>query len=217
MKALPGWQWAGIALWMVLAVLGMGSLTEYSATAGRETDFPEKWPAHSSLDYAPTKPTMVLVLHPHCPCSRATVEEFSRILADAPTAAKTYVLLAQPPEADGAWSDTELAASVRALPGVEVLVDIDEVETSHFGAVTSGTTLLFDTNGALRFAGGITASRGHAGDNLGAQTLAKLLAPGAAAQSDLALTPVFGCPLQTPNRTPHTPNTGERACCSQPL
>jgi hypothetical protein len=44
----------------------------------------------------------------------------------------------------------------------------------------------------LIFSGGITGSRGHAGDNAGEMTLVSLLTRG---QADRSGTSVFGCPL----------------------
>ena len=70
--------------------------------------------------------------------------------------------------------------------------DDDGAEARRFGVETSGQTLLYDARGALIFSGGITGSRGHAGENAGAAALAALLTRGAAAQRGAD---VFGCPL----------------------
>ena len=61
-------------------------------------------------------------------------------------------------------------------------------------AVTSLAALesLYDTSGKLRFHGGITASRGHAGDNRGRQAVVALAR---GETSDRAETPAFGCML----------------------
>ena len=78
------------------------------------------------------------------------------------------------------------------IPGVRVLVDVDGREAARFGARTSGTVLVYSPHGALLFAGGITASRGHSGDNLGRDAVVTILDRG---QPDRTATPVFGCPL----------------------
>jgi hypothetical protein len=64
-----------------------------------------------------------------------------------------------------------------------------------FGAATSGEALLYGPDGRLEFAGGITSSRGHEGDNPGADRIVSLVTTGSA---ELATAPVFGCPLNTP-------------------
>jgi hypothetical protein len=58
--------------------------------------------------------------------------------------------------------------------------------------VTSGQVLLYDVSGRLVFRGGITAGRGHAGDNVGRDNVvAFLLHDTVPAES----TPVFGCSI----------------------
>jgi hypothetical protein len=52
--------------------------------------------------------------------------------------------------------------------------------------------LLYDTAGRLLFSGGITAARGHSGDNAGREAIVALLA---GAPTDRTQTPVFGCKL----------------------
>jgi hypothetical protein len=69
-------------------------------------------------------------------------------------------------------------------------------EAKLFGAKTSGDVLLFGANGKLIFAGGITASRGHEGDNPGADAMLKALGESRRNKvSTTTATPVFGCSL----------------------
>ena len=84
------------------------------------------------------------------------------------------------------------AASAEAIPNVRVLIDEGERETRIFNAQTSSLTLLYDRDGNLRFSGGITASRGHEGDNAGRRAVFEIVAREAAEKIE---TPVFGCPL----------------------
>jgi len=53
--------------------------------------------------------------------------------------------------------------------------------------------LLYDVAGDLRFAGGITPSRGHAGDSAGRSMLQDLLASRSVERDETA---VFGCALR---------------------
>jgi hypothetical protein len=87
-----------------------------------------------------------------------------------------------------------------------VSVRIDEAgrEAARFGATTSGHVLLYDRGGRLRFSGGITASRGHVGDNAGRAALLGLLIHG---ETERERTPVFGCPL-FPGAGPIESDTG---------
>ena len=66
-----------------------------------------------------------------------------------------------------------------------------------FGTFTSGQTLLYDSAGRLLFKGGITAYRGHSGDNEGRSLITALLRGDAPAQIKLPVAmPVFGCSLR---------------------
>ena len=62
----------------------------------------------------------------------------------------------------------------------------------RFGAETSGYVLLYDTHGKLLFKGGITGSRGHAGDNAGESAIVALLE---GEKPVLTRTKVYGCSL----------------------
>jgi hypothetical protein len=86
---------------------------------------------------------------------------------------------------------TDLWTSAAQIPGVLVTVDYSG-EAQRFGSATSGQTAIYDTRGRLRFSGGITAARGHWGDNAGVFEVESLLRGD---QSRQASTPVFGCLL----------------------
>jgi hypothetical protein len=76
-----------------------------------------------------------------------------------------------------------------------VIKDPEGKEADLFGAVASGQTMLYDAGGRLQFSGGITAGRGHSGDNAGRSTLVALITKG---KSELRETPVYGCSLANP-------------------
>ena len=67
-------------------------------------------------------------------------------------------------------------------------------EAERFGAETSGHTFLFDPSGRLLFNGGITASRGHSGDNAGESSIVSLINNHTA---KIGQTFVFGCSFKT--------------------
>jgi hypothetical protein len=69
------------------------------------------------------------------------------------------------------WDDTDLRRSAAEIPGVTVMSDLDEAEADLFSAQASGQTMLYDASGKLLFSGGITASRGHSGDNAGSSSI----------------------------------------------
>jgi len=184
----------GTVFWALTVGVGLGKLGEYSFSPGGEGHPPGRWPADSKLQPRPGKPVLVMVAHPQCPCSRASVGELSRLMAEAPVELSAYVLFVRPEGFDEAWVETDLWRSAAAISGVNVVSDDDAREARRFGAATSGQTILYDGEGRLQFSGGITASRGHSGDNAGRSAIVSLLAHPAANQ---AKTPVFGCSLFT--------------------
>jgi hypothetical protein len=102
-----------------------------------------------------------------------------------------------PPSETSAWARGKLWQSAREIPGVRVFEDRDAAVAQSFGSFTSGQTLLYDTNGRLEFQGGITAFRGHSGDNPGRSALTSLLQGERIAPAGSPIvTPVFGCSLR---------------------
>ncbi len=108
---------------------------------------------------------------------------------------RAYALFLKPEGVDAAWTNAGIVANAKAIPGVTVLSDDDGALARHFGVKGSGHVLVYDAVGRLRFSGGITAARGHEGDNLGTDSVLALLQRGT---GDASATPVFGCPLFNP-------------------
>jgi hypothetical protein len=107
------------------------------------------------------------------------------------------VVFVRPPGVPEDWEKTDLWRSAARIPGVTVMGDTDGLEAARFGAQASGQTLFYNASGDLQFSGGITASRGHSGDNLGRSSLVALVTTG---ESTTNHTSVYGCSLQNPER-----------------
>jgi hypothetical protein len=183
--------------WIVLVASGLGRLLAYEHTAGSSGVVAQSWPG-LTIKRATNRPTLVMIAHPRCPCTDSSVAELAQIMAEVNGKVAAYVLFFTPKDAGSEWEDTELKRSAAAIPGVTVVSDIDGIEAQRFGAETSGHTLLFGTDGRLLFSGGITASRGHAGDNTGEDSIVALLNNRTPARNE---TLVFGCSLADRPRT----------------
>lgn len=183
-------------VWVASLAAGISVLGSYANTPGAVVHAaPAEWPSSSRLSRAPGHPTLVMVLHPHCPCSKATVAELAVLMAKTPAMKTTHVLFHHPEGVAADWHRTGLWLEAAAIPGVTVSVDQHGVEARRFGIATSGHTLLYDRQARLQFSGGITASRGHAGDNVGRGSIVALLQQRPAARQ---VTSVFGCSLIEP-------------------
>jgi hypothetical protein len=178
--------------WLAGVTWGLSVVWAYENRAGEGAHAPVRWPAQSALRVATDRPTLIFLAHPQCTCTRASLEELNRVLAHTPNAPKTYIVFLKPSGVEDGWEQTDLWRAAAALPGVTVIRDDEGVEARRFGVATSGQTLLYDRSGTLVFSGGITGSRGHAGDNAGETALVTLLRRG---DADRHASSVFGCPL----------------------
>ena len=181
-----------VVLWLLAVAVGLSIVFDYEGSPGAAATAPPRWPTDSRIYRAPERATLVMLAHPHCPCTRASIRELDLLKARADGRVMTYVLFLKPPGFPDAWEETDLWRSAAAIPGVTALSDEAGDEARRFGAATSGQAILDDTDGHLLFSGGITASRGHSGDNAGRSAIMTLLGEGQAAQAE---TLVFGCPL----------------------
>jgi hypothetical protein len=145
--------------------------------------------------------------HPKCPCTRASIQELNRLLATCHDKTSVHVLFFRPKGEPPDWEETGLIKSAKAIPGVTVGLDYDGKIAKAFGVETSGFTVLYDPEGKLLFRGGITASRGHSGDNVGEASIVSILAGKDAVHRSTA---VFGCSLLTSG----APATNEKSLCT---
>jgi hypothetical protein len=188
--------WAVIGvLWLVVVGGGMVVLRNYENTAGVAGDPPPNWPVQSRIPRTAGLPTIVVMGHPKCPCTRATIGELAVVMTRLHNRAAAVVVFVRPRGTPDGWDDTDLRHSAAEIPGVTVMTDLDEVEVDRFNAEVSGQTMLYDAGGRLLFSGGITASRGHSGDNAGRSSIISFVTDGTA---ELTRTPVFGCALRAP-------------------
>ncbi|MBI2827611.1 MAG: hypothetical protein HYX69_23290 [Planctomycetia bacterium] len=181
-----------VAVWGISSVAGLWGLWRYAATPGNPTRPPQEWPAGTTLMPNEHGSTLVMFAHPHCPCTRASLDELHRLVAQCGPNVKPLVVFLAPSAAERDWDRTDLWDNAAAIPGGRIVEDIDGREARRFCVETSGHALLYDSDGRLQFSGGITSSRGHEGDNPGSDVLVALLRGESAAERE---TPVFGCPI----------------------
>ena len=181
----------GIA-WTVAIAFGLRTLLAYESSPGTIGAVPGQWPSTSQIRRLTDRPILVMLAHPRCPCTRASVAELAQLMARMQGKVDAYVLFLKPRESGNEWEATELRRSAAAIPGVTVLSDVDGVEAGRFGAETSGHTLLFDRDKRRLFSGGITEFRGHVGDSTGERAIESLVNGQPPART---ATSVFGCVL----------------------
>lgn len=184
--------WAVLVMWLASVGTGLAWLMAYDNTPGTPANAPRGWPAGSTLARAAAGPTLVMLAHPRCDCTRASIGELAELLARAPQRPRTFVVFIRPGGVAAAWENSGTFDQATRIPGVTVVRDDNGDEAVRFGVSTSGQTLLYDADGQLVYAGGITGARGKPGSNTGRSTLLELLA---GAHPTRATTQVFGCSL----------------------
>ncbi len=186
-----------ITLWLGTLVLGMGYLYAHEFSAAPASAGVLVWPVEESpLTLNAEHATLLFFAHPRCPCTRNSVAELDAVLRGVEAPVSASMVLMQPPEGDvdPAWSGNALVAGFSEGVGLAMVKDADGALARRFDVAASGTVLVYGPDGALRYRGGVTASRSHAGPGPGVDALQlalsdkPVLAPGGQM--------VFGCPLR---------------------
>jgi hypothetical protein len=181
--------------WLAGLGVGLGALLNYEDGPAEAGAAPSRWPARSRIERVAGLPTIVVMAHSHCPCTRATIGELALLMTRVQNRVTANVVFVRPAGEPEKWEETDLWRDAQLIPGVRVISDPEGRETGLFGAVASGQTMLYDAGGKLLFSGGITSGRGHSGDNAGRSTIVGLITKG---KSELKETPVYGCALANP-------------------
>lgn len=180
------------ACWCIsIAALGLRAWGYDFERASTEKAGPA-WPKLSELARVGGKDTLVMAIHPACPCSRASLAELERAAPGLWDHVDLDVVFFEPPVKPAGWDSVGLWERASGIPGARVIKDREGRELRRFGMTTSGEVKLFDEAGKLLFHGGITESRGHEGENPGLDALLAAVRDGKPASKP---SPVFGCAI----------------------
>lgn len=193
MRKALGWVGLGV-VWAGAISVGAQKLLRYEGTPGQLAAPGPQWPQDSGLVRSGEQFTLVVFAHPDCPCTRATLAELGIVEARLAGRVKALVEFVKPEATSSEVRSSSLWAEAESIPGASAGFDAGAREAHLFAATTSGQALLYNPQGRLVFTGGITAARGHEGDNDGVAAVIAL-ASGRAAPSR---NPVFGCSLLDP-------------------
>ncbi|HEX7604290.1 MAG TPA: hypothetical protein VF316_21880 [Polyangiaceae bacterium] len=181
--------------WVAALAVSMVMVYFHGNVAARTVPSVPTWPSTATLTRARGLPTLVMAAHPLCPCTRASLDELNVIMNRFQGKVTAYVLFIHPAGTDATWDAASTRARAGEIPGLVALTDLDGVESARFHLSVSGQIALYDANGKLVYSGGITGSRGHAGDNAGRELVSTWLEQGSAAGDHQ---PVYGCGLVDP-------------------
>jgi hypothetical protein len=191
-----------VVLWSLAIAAGTVYGFWYETTPAATDAVPHRWPTDTTCVLSADRPTLLMFVHPRCPCSRASLNELAVLMTRCRGRADVQVLYFKPRSASEDWARTDLWESAARIRGVVPRVDVDGAEHRRFLARVSGEVFLFLPNGELAFHGGITAGRGHAGDNEGRIALESFLLH---RRVSAGRTPVFGCELEATSQGQRKP------------
>jgi hypothetical protein len=174
-----------VAAWLGLVAAGFAVWETYDSTPGAASAAPAPAPPRGEWE-------LVVFLHPHCPCSAATLDELAQLTADAPAGLGVRVAFVRPAGVAEGWERTATWETAAGLKGVRVECDRDGAEARRAGATTSGYAVLYDPAGRVAFRGGLTRARGRVGESTGRRAILSALA---GQEPEARVAPVFGCSL----------------------
>ena len=137
-------------------------------------------------------PHLLLFVHPRCKETLATVRQLRYGLFRCQREVSLRMIVICPKGTSETWYETFLIREARQIDSLEIVLDYGGSLTRRYGAMKSGTLLIYGNDRRLAFQGGITPMAGHEGDCQGIRAMEKILA---GQHPEHRLTPVHGCQL----------------------
>lgn len=161
----------------------------YAGEGGTHAVVKEQWPQSSKLTTTHA-PQLVMFLHPGCACSKASLAELGRLLAEAPELSVQLVFM-RTPKLEKLFKENPLISKAKTLPRTEIIFDEHGEEAKVFGAETSGHSFFYNEKSELVFNGGLTMARGHEGESVGKDSILAYFK----GQKSIKDSTVFGCDI----------------------
>lgn len=202
-----------IAVWGIMVMATFATLANYTSRPGIAGAVPPDWPVESTITRASGR-QLLLFLHPHCPCSNATLSELQRLVRLLPSSKQLALVYYRPSNSSASWEADYLNSEISLFRHAEIVDDVAGIEASRFGATTSGHVVLVGADNSIEFSGGITAGRGHEGDNPAKSALVHILGTHSRWHGRTQF-PVYGCSLLDPNTCCEDSPSLRECCVSQ--
>lgn len=180
-----------MAAWLACVVCGYCFLLTYEGSPGAAAQAATTMPSGTVIQPTKQEFSLVMFVHPQCPCTRASLHELELALTRSPKM-QTYIVFLHPTDVDSSWVQSDLWNEARTIPNTVLIDDKGGALAARFGVTTSGEVLLYGPSRRLLFSGGITAARGHEGDNEGLNAVVALTN---GRPTTVHSTNVFGCSL----------------------
>lgn len=175
-------------VWAVLAVSVIAGALEYDSRPGEP---PLRLP--DATVAGPGLWSLILMIHPDCPCTKATMRNLSTILESTRIPIKAEIVAAMPEGYKGPRANLAIA---RSIVKSDLVVMSESSASERFGARTSGHLFVFDPDRNLVYSGGLTPARGAEDASSSLKWFQALVTQYPVASSG----PTFGCPLAARRR-----------------
>src|SRR5260370_37321468 len=136
--------WLVTVVWLASGMTGLVFLGRYSYTPSNASEPAVPWPRGTPIRPGGAGFTLVMLVHPQCPCSAAGMEELARVTAVAQGHLETHVIFLRPEGFAQGWEQTALWRTASAIPGVLIWTDV--VARQHDRFWPSVPSLLLPTN-----------------------------------------------------------------------
>ena len=92
--------------WVGTVAAGLGYVWVYENSPSELAKAPALWPSESKILRRTNMPTLVLFIHPHCPCSRATIGELAILMAHAQGRVNANIQFVKPIGFPDSWGQS---------------------------------------------------------------------------------------------------------------
>ncbi len=178
-----------LSVWLIAVVAGFAVIVQYSFGAGPVMAAAADGAAVFTNNKS--RHTLLVLAHPKCPCTRATMSELDRLMTLIQNDVDLRVLVYVPGDEPESWAEGDILRAARRMPNTEITIDRNGELARSFGAATSGHVMLLSPTGEAQFSGGVTIARGHEGASAGRRAILDWIETGHGAPA----APVFGCAL----------------------
>lgn len=183
-------------LWVLMIGFAYWHFSAFEGRPNVQAAHPTKFPRDTALVASATGDTLLMFIHPKCPCTSASLNELAVLSTRCGGELNATAVFVKPHNAPDGWERTDYWERAQRIPGVRVVLDESAKEARTFGALTSGETFVYNHDRELVFSGGITGGRGHEGDNQGLDRVIGIIRN---TTNRCASTNTYGCALNGPS------------------
>ena len=118
----------------------MRAVLIYENTPAKASEAPQYWPSSSKLSRPRDRYALVMLAHPNCPCTRASLAELEIIVAKSQGKVAAFVLFSKPGASVSEIHESPLWRKATEIPDVLAVYNDRGMESRQFNGVVSGQT-----------------------------------------------------------------------------